>query len=112
VPLTPTAIRLIALLGAPAAWTLHLLGSYGAVAVACMTGAGGAGIIVGVITTGLAALSIASGLLAFQRWRLAGGEPHGEAERVLMVVGMLGAGLFSVAIVLEGVVPIFLPICA
>jgi hypothetical protein len=103
--------RLTALVGGPVAWTLHFMASYGVVAVACMLGTSGAGVIVGGMTALLAAAAMASGLLAFQRWRSADGEGRGEAERVLMVVGMLGAGLFTVAIVLQGVVPVFVPTC-
>jgi hypothetical protein len=114
--------RLTALLGGPVAWTLHFMASYGVVAVACALGTSGAGVILGVMTVLLAAAALASGLLAFLRWRTADGEARtgsapvgqgrGDAERVLMVVGMLGASLFTVAIVLQGVVPIFVPTCA
>jgi uncharacterized membrane protein YhaH (DUF805 family) len=101
---------LAAFLGGPAAWLLHLLSSYGVIAVACMRGTRNAGVIVGVLTIVLAAAAGASGLLAVRRWRDASRED--EAEAVLMVVGMLGAALFALTIGLQTVVALVVPTCA
>jgi hypothetical protein len=100
---------LVAVLGAPMAWMAHLLTSYAVVGLACAAGCARAD--GSLVTVSVACLvgALASGVLAFRRW---GAAAHAEGwERDVMLVGVLGSVLFSVAIVLEAVVPVFLPLC-
>jgi hypothetical protein len=99
---------LIAVLGAPVAWLAHLLISYAAVGLACAAGWPRAhGWFVAVTVAALAA-ALASGLLALRRWQAA---THAGWERELGLVGILGAVLFGVAIIMQAVVPAFAPLC-
>jgi hypothetical protein len=102
---------LLALLGAPAAWTAHLLISYTLLALACSTGWGGlrpALIVLTLVSLGAAA---ASGVLARRLWRRARAVDRPMDDRwdarmgertarvsFLMVVGLVLAVLFAIAI--------------
>jgi hypothetical protein len=101
---------LAAWLGAPLAWTLHLLASYVVVALACAAGGRRVTPALGAITAVCAILAIANGVVGYRRSRRARATTA-EADETLMLVGVLAAPLFTVAIVLEGVVPAFLPPC-
>lgn len=100
---------LVAVLGAPLAWTLHLLTSYAIVGLACAAGASQAGRPLALVTAICLAVALASGLVAYRRWR-ADGQPA-EGQRDIMLVGVLGTVVFTTAIVLESVVPVFVPLC-
>jgi small-conductance mechanosensitive channel len=115
-------VLLFALLGAPLAWTLHFLVSYFLVALFCAAAWEGAGVAIGVATVASAAVSAASGVVAYRTWRTrrngqtrswdaALTEPRGWAAFVL-VMGMLGSALFTALIVLEAVPPLFVPTCS
>ncbi len=100
---------LLAVLGAPMAWMAHLLTSYAVVGLACAGGWPRADGSIMAVTVACLACAFASGVLAFRRW---GAAVHGEGwERDIMLVGVLSAVLFAVAIVLEAVVPAFVPLC-
>jgi hypothetical protein len=60
------------------------------------------------VTVAALAAALASGLLAFRCWHVA---THTGWERDLGLVGILGAVLFGVAIVMQAVVPAFTPLC-
>jgi hypothetical protein len=99
-----------ALLGAAAAWTIHLNASYAIVALGCASVLSRPGPWLAALTLAAAAGAVASGAVALLGWRAAVRAQH-ERQRVLMVVGTLAAAVFITAIVLEGVVPAFLPYC-
>lgn len=119
-PRVPGRIKAIALLGGPLAWTLHLAGCYFVVALACTTGWPGAPAVVLALTVVLGVAAVASGILAFRRWRQvqsaaswlhALNEAGGE-EGLLFLVGLMLAGLFALLIVMNGVSPLLVPVCA
>lgn len=104
-----------AALGAPVIWALHLPAVYFLVAVGCATRWGGTDAAILVVTAVLAAASAASGWLALHWWRRLGGdgaEPGvPEVHRFLIVVGLAAAPLFTGAVVLQGLSPLFVPTC-
>jgi len=101
------ASSLLALLGAPLAWTAHLLASYAVVGLACASVWRAAGASLAIVTAACAAASLGAGWLAYRLWRTPG---PGTAS-LLGGVGVSGAALFTVAIVAEGMAPVFLPLC-
>ena len=120
---------LLSLLGAPAAWTVHLLASYVVVTFACATSWGGAGVTIAVLTAVGVAASVAAGALALKLWRrgqasLASDAEPGNPESwdarmgergargvFLAVVALFMAGLFGFLIILQGLPPVFTPVC-
>jgi hypothetical protein len=113
-------VLLVALLGAPVAWTVQLLGAYTIVAVACSTEWGGARATVGVLTVVTFAAAVASGLVARRIWMRARlvDRPVDDSwdarmgERTarvsfLMVVGLVLAALFALSIIYQAV-PVFM----
>lgn len=104
-----------AILGGPAAWTAHLLVSYGFVYVACGTG----WIFLLYLTTLVAAtMALGAGVVAWRIWRPS---HHGEQALRLRSVarqgfmgflGLLMSILFFVIILVEGVPPLVLGPCA
>lgn len=110
---------LTGVLGAPIAWTLHLFVSYFLVTVTCATGWGGGDAAVIIATLVLGAAAALSTALAFRRWRGLGrdedwgtalSEPGGRGG-FLWLVGVLLGGIFTLAIVLAGIAPLFVPTC-
>jgi hypothetical protein len=105
----------LALLAPPVAWFAALAANYFLVSWACAHAAGMAAIHLVSATTLIAAL--ASGGLAKRRWSAerggAPGEPNLAAERTRFVaaLALLGAGLFSLVIVLQWGAVIFLDPC-
>ena len=100
---------LVAVLGAPVAWMLHLLASYAVVGLACSAEWNRADGSLALVTAICLAAALASGVVAYRRWRVAG--RAGDWQRDIMLVGMLGTVVFVPAIVLEAVVPAFVPLC-
>jgi hypothetical protein len=111
---------LLALLGAPVLWTAHLLVGYFLVALACTTGwADGVDPLLIASTVALGAASAWCGLYAWRGWRerrtplgLAG-EVNGppSASALLYLMGALAGVVFTLAIVWEGLPPLFVPTC-
>lgn len=111
---------LVAFLGPPLAWGLHFLTIYFLVALFCTTGWRGAGLSIALATALFAALCAGAGLVAFRRWR----ERHErqswvaaltEAEgwdTFFLIMGVLGAVLFTALIIVEALPPLFFPICS
>jgi hypothetical protein len=120
---------LLALLGSPLAWTVHLLAGYVLVTVWCSSGWSGADVVIAILTLLCAGAALASGVLAFRLWRegqralLADPEPGGPeswdsrmGERgarasFLAVLALFMGGLFTFLIVLEGIPPLYAPTC-
>lgn len=121
---------LLALLGAPVAWTLHLLVGYVLVAFGCATAWDGTDLAVLALTVLCAAAAIAAGLLGLRLWRqaqehrLSDEEPgddepwdgrlgeRGARANFLAIAGVMLAILFTYAIVIEGLPPLFAPTCS
>lgn len=109
---------LVALLGAPTLWTLHLLVCYFLVALACTTAWGeGVDWLIIAATLVLAAGSAWCGLYAWRRWREHRGGLAADlngppsAAAFLYLMGALGSVLFTVAVLWEGLPPLFVPTC-
>jgi uncharacterized membrane protein YhaH (DUF805 family) len=99
---------LVAVLGAPVAWMLHLLASYAVVGLACAAHWNRAGSTLVLVTAICLAAALASGGVAYRRWRAAG---RAGGERDIMLVGIFGTAIFGAAILLESLVPAFVPLC-
>lgn len=122
-------LQLLALFGAPVAWTVHLLAGYLAVVVWCAMGWGGLGIAIAALTVVCGAAGLASGLGALRLWRRGqaalesdrepgGAEPwdgrmgeRGARTAFLGVTALFMAGLFTWLILLQGLPPAFAPAC-
>ena len=101
------AATLFGFLGAPLAWAAHLAVSYFLVALGCTTAWSGsrAAIIVATIVFGVVAA--AAGWLG---WQARAQDPSGIRE-FLGHGGAALAALFTLAILLAGISPLFLPLC-
>jgi len=100
---------LVAVLGAPVAWMVHLLASYAVVGLACAAEWSRADGSLVLVTAICLVAALTSGVVAYRRWRVAG--HAGDWERDIMLVGVLGTVMFAAAILLEAVVPAFVPLC-
>ena len=125
-----------AVLGGAAAWTLHLLFSWGLEEIACSPASTSADVLgvsqavwIGAITLVLASVTVAAGLLAYRFWRQAGAadpneriEPAGsdpepeEAVRggrvgFMALFGLAADALFLLIIVYGGVSLLLLRPC-
>lgn len=116
-PRSRAALAWFGALGSAAAWGLHLTVTYWYAEGACHNETGLSsleGVIV-VLTLVLGAISLASGLAAWSTWREvrsgAESDPRGRLL-LLAMAGLIGAVLFSFAIVLEGVGVLALDACA
>lgn len=120
---------LLALLGSPLAWVVHLLAGYLVIALWCSSGWSGAEAVLGILTLMCAGAALASAVLAFRLWRqgqralLADAEPgapeswdsrmgeRGARAAFLAVLALFMGGLFGFLIVLQGIPPLYTPIC-
>lgn len=108
---TPTALLWFALLGGPAAWTAHLLGSYPLVPVVCRMGTTAPLNILTAVTVTIALAAAASGWWAYQRSRGSGVEVAEPRPAFMGMVGLMLALLFAFAILMEGLPPLFQDPC-
>lgn len=111
----PLSILWFALLGGPAAWSAHLLGSYPLVPVACRMGTTAPLNILTLVTAAVAgAATVASGW-AYRRARpaaSAAGVAGSESRAGFMgACGLLLGLLFTFAIVMEGLPPLLQDPC-
>jgi hypothetical protein len=113
-----TKTLLLAFLGAPTAWALHLAVSYFLVSLGCGAQWQGARDAVIVATILCAVTAGAAGVFGWRRWKAARGSAGGaafETDRVpqfLAISGAVLAALFTGAIILAGMSPLFLPLCS
>lgn len=123
-------LLLLALVGGPVAWTLHLLVGYFLVAVGCATAWAGTDAAIVALTVVCAAAAVATGWLGLRLWRqaqehrLSDEEPgddepwdgrlgeRGARANFLAIAGVLLAIMFTYAIVIEGLPPLFMPTCS
>jgi hypothetical protein len=124
-----TRSLVVAVLGTPVAWAVHFNGMYLMIAMWCSAGWPGARIAIALFTLVCAAASAACGLLALRLWRRAReglrvdpepGDPgpwdarmgeRGARAVFLLVVALFLAVVFTLGIVLEGLPPLFTPLC-
>lgn len=124
-----TRALILAVLGTPVAWALHFNGVYLIIAMWCSASWPGARTAIVAFTLLCAAASAACGLLALRLWRRAReglrmdaepGDPRewdarmgerGARSVFLLVVAMFLAVVFTLGIVLEGLPPLFAPLC-
>jgi hypothetical protein len=124
-----TRALIVAVLGTPVAWAVHFNGVYLIIAMWCSAGWPGARTAIVVFTLLCAAASAACGLLALRLWRRAReglrvdaepGDPgqwdarmgeRGARSVFLLVLAMFLAAVFTLGIVLEGLPPLFAPLC-
>jgi hypothetical protein len=125
----PIGRLLLALLGSPLAWTLHLLLGYVLVVVSCSVPGIPAGIGLAVLTAVCAGAAVASGVLAVRLWRESqrqllvdreqgGPEPwdarmgeRGARSVFLAVLALFMAVLFTYLILLQGLPSLFTSPC-
>jgi hypothetical protein len=108
---------LVALLGAPVVWVIHLAASYFLVALDCGSKWDGAQAAI-LLTTVLCAVAAGgAGVFAWGRWRRAGGRQDrhlfesAHVREFLLFSGAVLAALFAGAIVVTGIAPLFVPLC-
>lgn len=108
----PLAALWFALLGGPAAWTVHLLASYPLVPLACRLGTTTPLNILTAVTAAIALAAAGTGGWAYRRARRAGAEGDtGDRATFMALAGLLLALLFTFAIVLEGLPPLLADPC-
>lgn len=127
---SPPRFRMLAaVVGAPLAWTLHLMASYVMVAAWCAAEWGGLRMALAITTLVCAALAAGSGLAAVALWRdgqamlrrdAEPGDPEGWSSRMgergarisfLAAMSIGAALLFAFLILLQGLPPLFTPAC-
>ena len=105
---------LFGLLGGPLAWAIHLLASYGLVAIACLNGWTEARLALGIVTVVALAVAIGAGIVAARtaaRAPLLDAVTGGAAARFTLGLGTRLSALFGFLILLGGLVPFMAPLC-
>ena len=104
------------MLAAPVAWALHLLASYAIVGLGCMTGFRGTVALLALTTVVCAAAAVGAGVVAYRERRArASRAPDGAwsaSGTILIDIGLLASGVFAFVIVVAGLGPLFVPLCA
>lgn len=114
---------LFALLGAALAWTFHFLVVYFVVGLFCTTAwsEATADALIYASTAVFAVVSALSGVVAYRGWKRVrppvrdledAATTAGGPSRLLLLLGVASAVIFTPFIVLEGLAPLFVPICA
>jgi hypothetical protein len=110
--------QLIALLGAPIVWVVHLAGSYFLVALDCSTSWEGAQPAVLLATVLCTLAAGGAGIFAWRGWKRVPEGPGSDlldsanVREFLAIAGAALGALFAGAIVLTGISPLFLPTCS
>lgn len=114
------AFIVFAAFGSGVAWGVHFNVVYVLNTWFCNKGYAGNDLVVYGTTVLFAAVSAWAGVLAWREWRAradtgsltsAFGEPGGWMV-ILMVLGTMGGGVFTLFIVLQGLAPAFVPACS
>ncbi len=100
---------LLAFLGAPVVWAVHLAVSYFLVALDCGTDWNGARVAVLLVTALCALAAAGSGVYA---WRGGTSLDPPQVREFLVRSGAILAALFAGVIILSGMAPLFLPMCS
>jgi hypothetical protein len=116
----PLPTLLFAGFGAAVSWGLHFNLVYFLNTLFCKTGRGGGDVAVYLVTAAFALVSMTAGWVAWRRWRMLGNasrldEAVSQSEgrtSILLFIGMAGGALFTLFIIVEGLVPLFLSTCS
>ena len=116
----PLPTLLFAGFGSAVSWGVHFTLVYVLTTFFCKAERGGADVAVFLTTAVFAALSLAAGWVALRRWRALGlgsgasaaAREPGSPSALLLFIGMAGAVLFTLFIVVEGLVPLFQRPCS
>lgn len=116
----PMRVKVLALVGGPLAWTLHLGLCYLVVALACTTSWTGGPLVIAILTVVLGAACAATGWFALRNWRRVqhtsswehAVDEAGGHEGLMFLVGMMLAALFTLLILMSGISPFLVPMCA
>jgi hypothetical protein len=116
----PILTLLFASVGPGVAWGIHFNLVYFLNALFCTTGRSGGAIATYAATALFAAVSLAAGWVAWRKWRMLGndmqvddaiGKPSGRTS-ILLFIGMASSVLFTLFIITEGLVPLFVRPCS
>lgn len=116
----PLRTLLFAGFGSAVSWGVHFNLVYFLNALFCTTGMRGGDVAVFASTALFAALSLVAGWIAWRKWRALGNTrrmndaiegPTGRTS-ILLFIGMAGGVLFTLLIVVEGLVPLFVRECS
>jgi small-conductance mechanosensitive channel len=112
----PVVRLLVAMLGAPVAWAVHLLVSYAIVGVGCMTGLRGTVTLLTLTTVVCALAAVGAGSVAYRDRRGRQGSRSGDAatpspRAMLLDIGLLASGVFLLVILTAGLGPFLVPLC-
>jgi hypothetical protein len=116
----PLRVLLFASLGPGVAWGLHLNLVYFLTALYCSMGRSGADVAIYIATGVLLGLALFAGWTALRNWRRLGkgarltdavSGPSGRTA-MLLFIGMASSVLFSLIILVEGLVPMFVRSCS
>ena len=116
----PLRVLLFASLGPGVAWALHFNVVYLLTAMFCSMNRTGADVFIYIATGVLLLMSLAAGWTAWRNWRKLGkgtrltdasSGPSGRTT-LLLFIGMASSVLFSLIIIVEGLVPMFLRSCS
>jgi len=116
----PLPTLLFAAFGPAVAWASHFLLVYLLNSVFCSSSSTGGDLAIYVTTAAFTAIALLAGRTALRRWSELGhdrslrtlvGEPTGRTG-ILLFVGMAGSVLFSLLILVEGAVPLFVRSCS
>jgi hypothetical protein len=113
----PARLSLLVLfLGAPTVWAVHLAASYFLVALDCGSDWNGGRTGVLLATVVCAVGSASAGVVGWRAWKRSrqSSAPSLDPPQVrgfLVLSGALLAALFTGAIILSGIAPLFLPMC-
>jgi hypothetical protein len=116
----PLRVLLFASLGPGVAWGVHLNLVYFLTAMFCSTGRSGADVAIYISTGVLLFTALLAGWTALRNWRRLGKGGYltdavsGPAGRsaILLFIGMASSVLFALIILVEGLVPMFVPACS
>jgi TRAP-type C4-dicarboxylate transport system permease small subunit len=116
----PLPTLLFAGFGAAVSWGVHFNLVYVLTTVSCKAGREGGDVAVYLVTAAFALLSGTAGWVAWRKWRMLGNttrvadavaKPIGRTS-ILLFIGMAGGALFTLFIIVEGLVPLFLRTCS
>jgi hypothetical protein len=116
----PIITLLFASLGPAVAWGTHFNLVYFLNTMFCITGRSGGALAIFGATAVFAIIALLAGWVAWRKWRALGnamriddavGEPMGRTS-ILLFIGMASSLLFTLFIVAEGLVPLFVRSCS
>lgn len=116
----PLRTLLFAGFGSAVSWGVHFNLVYFLNSLFCTTEGSGGATAIFLATAAFAAISVIAGWTAWRHWRRLGnaprvadavGEPTGRTS-IILFIGIAGGALFTLFIVTEGLVPLFVRGCS